>query len=439
MSWGSEFQEGFRDRYGEGREDYRLAYYQGRGREGKDTEGSRISSTLGTNPSITTTRDLLAETGLPQVFKSKPEHRQARIDAGMGLAEPGARRWGQIAGTMANDLTQDHTRSLWWLLNAPQAVGNVTAELALSKANPDLFRHKTETFPEFATEEVNPVTKERITRKQGIPKVKMSEGGGPQTTGLSRRERAINEQAYRMALKEGYIDKEGNLRKGVGVDKFGRYSKRQYNPGDVASLMIPTGIAINAGIGLLNPLGGSGGYTAVLPGKDDLTKTDNVIAEVAAKYILGRTGNLLPYEEFSKYRPDVDIGEYNRYKAFKYDKELDFDPRDGNLNLLPAGILKATADGIHGPEVHFLGRSLPLTTTVIPYAGALAGGILGVRNESPDKDGVKRRRPIKRGLLGGMAGLGVGTATGLIAEEMRRRASSNNVQSQGGNAEQYLG
>ena len=32
MSWFDEFQEGFRDRYGEGREDYRLAYYQGRGR-----------------------------------------------------------------------------------------------------------------------------------------------------------------------------------------------------------------------------------------------------------------------------------------------------------------------------------------------------------------------------------------------------------------------
>ena len=45
----------------------------------------------------------------------------------------------------------------------------------------------------------------------------------------------------------------------VGED--GRYRKRQYNPGDVASLLIPTGMAINAGIGLLNPLGGSGGYT----------------------------------------------------------------------------------------------------------------------------------------------------------------------------------
>ena len=135
------------------------------------------------------------------------------------------------------------------------------------------------------------------------------------------------------------------------------------------------------GLGLLNPLGGSGGYTAALPSQDDPTKTDNVIGEVAMKYLLGRTGNLLPYEEFSKYRPDVDVGDYNRYKAFKYDKEFDLDPTDGNLNILPAGILKATADGIHGPEVQFLGRSLPLTTTIVPYLGALAGGVLGVRDE----------------------------------------------------------
>lgn len=431
MSWFDEFQEGVRDRFSEGREDYRLTYYQGRANENKDTEGSRISSTLGTNPTFTTIRDL---TGT-----SKQAHREAREQAGMGLAEPGPRRWGQVVGTMANDLTQDHTRSLWWLLNAPQAVGNVTAELALSKANPDLFRHKTAKFHEFAIEEENPVTKERVIRKQGIPKVLMADNGGLQTEGLTDKQKQRNELAYKLAMKQGYIDAEGNRRKGVGIDKYGRYSKRQYDPGDVASLMIPTGVAINAGIGLLNPLGGSGGYTAVLPSQDDLTKTDNVIGEVAAKYILGRTGNLLPYEEFSKYRPDVDIGEYNRYKAFKYDKDLDYDITDGDVNLLPAGVLKATMDGIHGPEVHFLGRSLPVTTTMIPYAGALAGGILGVRNESPDKDGVKRRRPIKRGFWGGMAGLGVGAATGLIAEEMRRRASSNANQMAGGSAEQYLG
>ena len=431
MSWLDEFKEGFRDRYGEGREDYRLAYYQGRSLEGKDTEGSRISSTLGTNPSITTIRDL---TGT-----SKPEHLQARSKAGMGLAEPGPKRTGQIVGTMANDLTQDHSRSLWWLLNAPQAVGNVLAELAISKANPDLYRHNTPTYDEFASTYKNPATDEVQKEKQGIPKVQMDASGALITEGLSRKQQQRNKMAYDLALKEGFIDARGNKRKGVGIDKNGRYSRRQYDPGDVASLMIPTGIAINAGIGLLNPLGGSGGYTAVLPSQDDLTKTDNVIGEVAAKYILGRTGNLLPYEEFSKYRPDVDIGEYNRYKAFKYDKELDYDPRDGNLNLLPGGVLKATADGIHGPEVQFLGRSLPVTTTMVPYAGALIGGLMGVTNESPDAEGVKRRRPIKRGLLGGMAGLGAGAATGLILEEMRRRASSNQNQMAGGSAEQYLG
>jgi len=433
MSWFDEFQEGFRDRYGEGREDYRLAYYQGRGRQNKDAEGSRIGSTLGTNPTFTTARDLLAETNLPSWMGSNKHHRDARKAAGMDLAPPGPKRTGQVLGTVANDLTQDHTRSLWWLLNAPQATGNVLAELALKHANPDLFTHEVPTFDEFSyvNEEANRV-------RGGIPKVEFSSPGVIRTEGLNDKERAKNQTAYELAVKNNFIDEFGNKRKGVGISKSGTYSRRMYNPGDVASLMIPTGIAINAGIGLLNPLGGSGGYEAVLPSENDATKTSNVIGEVAAKYILGRTGNLLPYEEFSKYRPDVDIGEYNRYKAFKYDKSIDYDISDGDVNLLPAGVLKATTDGIHGPEVQFLGRSLPVTTTMIPYLGALAGGVMGVRNESLDKDGVKRKRPIKRGLMGGLAGLGVGTATGLITEELRRRASSNNVQLEGGNAEGYL-
>ena len=416
------FFQGFRDRYGEGREDHRLAYYEGRLGERKEPEGTRLGGTLGTNPTFTTGRDLL---GI-----SRPSHKRAREEAGMGLSDDRETRYGQILGTLANDATQDHTRSLWWLLNASQAVGNVIAEASLSKANPDLYKYHTKKFPDFETAELDK-DGNTVIRTLGVPKVEFDTDGK-----VSRGQK--NERAYKLALEEGYINKSGVRQKGVSLDKNGRYQKRKYNPGDVASLMIPTGIAINAGLGLLNPLGGSGGYTAVLPSDDDLTKTNNVIGEVAAKYFLGRTGNLLPYEEFSKYRPDVDIGEYNRYKAFKYDKDLDYNITDGNVNLLPGGILKYTNEGIHGPEAQFLGRSLPVTTTLVPYLGALAGGVMGVRNESPDKNGVKRKRPIKRGLLGGLAGLGVGAATGLIAEEIRRRSGSNNVQLEGGNAEQYL-
>ena len=64
--------------------------------------------------------------------------------------------------------------------------------------------------------------------------------------------------------------------------------------------------------------------------------------------------------------------------------------------------------------MQFLGRSLPLTTTLIPYLGAVVGGVAGVRT----------KRPIKGGIIGGMAGLGVGTAAGLVTEGLRRRANA---------------
>ena len=58
---------------------------------------------------------------------------------------------------------------------------------------------------------------------------------------------------------------------------------------------------------------------------EDKTKTDNMLMEIGTKYILGRTGGMLPYNQFKEYRPDVSKGEYNSYKAFKWDKNLDLD------------------------------------------------------------------------------------------------------------------
>jgi hypothetical protein len=128
------------------------------------------------------------------------------------------------------------------------------------------------------------------------------------------------------------------------------------------------------------------------------------------KYLLGRTGNLLPYNEFVKVRPDVSKDEYNRYQAFKYDKNTDLDITDGDLTVL-GGAIKATDEGIHGPELQFLGRGLPVTTGVVPFTGALGGGMAGVAS----------RRPIKHGLLGGLAGLAAGQVMGNVIEGERRR------------------
>ena len=388
--------KGFKDRYSEGSEDYRQAYYAARELQGKDAEDVRIKSTFATNPTVVTARDLIADAfpNAPDWMKSDKIYRQSREERGMGLSSDLATKLGQIGGTIGNDLTQDTSRRVWWLLNAPQATGSVINEYALGTANPDLYKHD-------ATKIGVPVM-EIDDKGRSVPKVYENQSYTE-----------TNRMKYEQALAQNLISKEGTKRKGVG-QKNGVFTKRRFNPGDVAALGIPSGIAINAGIGLLNPFGGSGGYSAVIPSDEDPSKTENVIGEVAAKYILGKTGNLLPYDEFSQARPDVSRGEYNAYKAFKYDKEGDFNIFDDGKVTLPTGVIKATTDGIHGPEVQFLGRSLPLTTTLIPYLGAVAGGVAGVRT----------KRPIKGGIIGGMAGLGIGTAAGLVTEELRRRANA---------------
>ena len=78
---------------------------------------------------------------------------------------------------------------------------------------------------------------------------------------------------------------------------------------------------------------------------------------------------------------------------------------------IAAGALKTTDEGIHGPEVQFLGRSLPVTTGVVPYLSALAGGAAG----------VSRARPIRGGIVGGLAGLAAGQVAGNLLEGERRR------------------
>ena len=397
-------QEGMKDRFGEGREDYRQAYYASRELRDKDPEDAKIKTTLATNPTFVTARDMLNI--------SEPIYRGQREERGMALSNDKAIRIGQVMGTLGNDLVQDSTRGLYWLMNAAQAVGNVGNELALSISNPDLFSHE----------------------NTGLS-VPVMVDGKPKNYG-NQGYTDENRKKYNEALKRGLISAEGTKQKGVG-QKHGKFTRRKYDPGDVALLGAASGVAINGGLGLLNPVGGSGGYTAAIESADDPTKTSNVILEVAAKYFMGRTGDLLPYDEFSKYRPDVSKGDYNRYKAFKYDKKEDWNPTDGDFTVIN-GLLKGTTEGIHGPELQMLGRSLPATTTLAPFLGAVAGGAIGVRHKR-NKALNQPGKPIKYGTIGGFTGLAAGGTAGIIAEEMRRRASSNNLQYEGGNAEQYLG
>ena len=362
--------QGAYDTFGQGREDHRRALQRARTEKGEEIEGTKIEQMMGSNRTVTTLNELL---GI-----SSKEDVAARKAMGIGLSDDPATRTGQVLGTLASDIVQDRGREVWWLLNAPQASANVALDIALKGQAPGLWNATIQEDPRG----------NRITSKAA-------------------------------ARRADLIDEKGQTK--AGVSKQGPYyQKRDYKPGYIDALQIPTGIAINAGIGLLNPFGGQEGYKAVFESEEDPSKTSNVLGEIAAKYVLGRTGNLLAWEDFKKVRPDVSKDEYMRYKAFKFDNEADLNPLDGDL-VLPTGILKYTNEGIHGPEVQFLGRSLPVATALLPAATAIAGTALGARR------GIPSRTAVRQGLLGGMAGLGAGMLSGnLIEDERRRRNAAEN-------------
>ena len=366
------FLDAFEKEFGRGREEFARAWRDHREYQGKSENAPRASEMLGTHNTLIRAAENLNI--------ANEDAMQLRDDRGIGFEPKGkGRRTGQMVGAAVSDIVNDTTRGVYWLLNAPQATANVIAESSFGRAKPELFA-TTSKFGEDG----------RV--------IYTSDEKGALDEGL---------------VKMGEVSGEPVLQPGVrkhGSGKDQHYIKRNYEPSHVYSLLAPTGFAINYGLGLYTPFGGAPGYEAAVPDPEDKSKTSNVIAEVGAKYLMSRTGNLLPYDEFKEARPDVSKGEYNAYKAFKWDKNADINPFDDGKFTLPTGIVKGTTEGIHGPEVQFLGKGIPLTTTGIPFATALAGGIAGVR----------RDRPIRGGMIGGIAGLVGGQVLGAAIENERR-------------------
>ena len=377
-----DFGRAFLKETGYDRTDWSKQRFKRREDDGLDPDEPRLTNMVAKYPPASRTGDALGITS--------EVGRRTRQKMGMELEDTVLGRGGQMLGTAAADVLQDGTRSFWWLMNAMQAASNVGAEAAFRAAAPELYQTK----PALAQDG------SRINIRSDAGKAR--------------------------AVDEGFatdLDGDFTLKAGISA-KDGELRKRNHAGGHAAALLFPQGLAINTALGLMTPFGGAPGYEAALPDPEDKSKTSNVLGEVAVKYFMGRTGNLLPYEEFVKVRPDVSRSEYNAYKAFKYDKKGDFDLSDGDFTL-PTGVLKGTTDGIHGPEVQFLGRSLPLTTGIIPYASSVLGGVAGAYLP-------RNRKYMGNQLVNMLAGTTAGTAIGMVggnmieAERQRRNKLANN-------------
>ena len=125
-------------------------------------------------------------------------------------------------------------------------------------------------------------------------------------------------------------------------------------------------------------------------------------------------------DDFLLERPDVSAAEYANYRGYLQDRDTDLNPfDDGKFNL--AGILKGTNDGIRGPEIAFLGKSVGLNDTGVPLAATLGGSALGALAGRHRR--IRGNKPAVIGALtaGGLTGLVSGQLAGAALENERRR------------------
>ena len=363
-----------RDAFSPSSEDFLGFKREDRLERGVSPEGPKSDTVISRIPILDGARDLLPEKfgGFSDVEKT---HRR---DIGLDLMKGNSlQSFGGIAGRTASDFVNNGARSLWWLLNAPQAVVDVASEGINGLANREGL-YGLDYALEDRAKELGWINANKEPRNSHVNRVRVN----------------MDEPA----LNDPQINRKLDDLRARGQHGETLYSRRRVGNNLSTLLALPGAVAINSGLGLNDVFGGAEGRKAVFPDEEDPTKTSNVLAEVAAKYILGRQGDLLPYEEYKKVRPDVSKDDYRAYKAYRFNKAEDYNIfDDGKINV-GNGILKVNTDGIEGSELMFLGRSMPTDTVLMPTAAGVLGSAVGAAlakhggfNLDGVEEGIERR------------------------------------------------
>ncbi|MGB7564162.1 MAG: hypothetical protein WBM08_05350 [Prochlorococcaceae cyanobacterium] len=239
-----------------------------------------------------------------------------------------------IAGRVANSFAADGERVPIWLLNYPLAQTSVQGEIASTAAGlaPDYYNLRRE-----------------IAARKGVP------------IDVVNREEVDRNWAAREGWHHAGNPREASAPMGL--------------PGGLVRNIIPllastTVVGTSSNHDLLNLAGGgrAKGYEAVLADPNDPTRTTNPIGEIALRYFAGRSGRLLPWEQFTEERPDVSPSDYGAARAHQFDKG------PGGV-----GLFKSTGRNLDGePEFTMLGFRVPLTAAA-SAGGGMVGAVAGAR------------------------------------------------------------
>ncbi len=228
-----------------------------------------------------------------------------------------------VAGRVVHDLVNDGSRVPWWLLNHPMAqaavASDITADAAGLTPNHDAYAEQLE-------RQNMPVTQANI------------------------------DEAF---ARDVGFHHQGNPR---GIP-MGLAAK-------LPAVLATTALLANSNnTDFLNISGGgrTAGFASVFPSEDNKAVSENPLLELGARYLFGRSGRLLDWEQFTQERPDVSRGDYDSYRSHQWD--------DGIL----MGLLKGTSRNIDGePEATMTGFRVPLSAAA-SVAGGLGGSIAGAK------------------------------------------------------------
>lgn len=275
---------------------------------------------------------------------------------------------GHLAAAFLKDVTTDGTRVAWWALNHPLAITSMFSEGA--------------------------------SRAAGL---------APDMPKLQREYMAAHSD--RAGTREQLLD--FNARK-MGWHQEGRAGI----PAVLAQKAIPalaaTAIVQASGNHDFLNLAEGGrapGFRAVL-NEGDPTQTSNVPGELAARYVLGRRGSLLPWDQFTQERPEISEADYLAYKRHQHSRGL-------------LGVAKATPRNLEGePEFEMMGFRTPMSAATTG-GGAMVGGIAGARlaDALREEMGVvnPQTKSIRRGPMR-LAGAVLGSGLGMIGGNLGGKA-----------------
>jgi hypothetical protein len=278
-------------------------------------------------------RDSLAGDVLSQITGG-PESDWAKVMWNQGENKD-ARLRDKVAYTAARvgrDLMFDGSRTPYWLLNHPLAGLSILSQMGSTAAG--------------------------LTPNYRQMHKEMKKQGAPDPT----RAQIDAEFARRMEFRHSGVEPpDGAPRRGL--------------PSGVAAGVMPllaaTAMVEASGNHDLMNLAQGGrtkGYAAVLPKNGSLTETSNIPLELLLRYVVGRSGRLLPWEQFTQERPDVSPEDYAGARRDQFDR--------GPLGI---GLIKGTTRNLNGePEYTMMGFRVPMSAAATGL-GAIGGGIAGSR------------------------------------------------------------